>query len=229
MIKLKISNKNTVMLSNADVRNLVVFTLAVAVGVFCLLGAKTLLAKTLYQQKVISASHKSAKQLNANLTNAQTLSAQYSSLFESSDPQNVLGGQNDSSRQAVPPNVDNARLALDALPTIYDYPATLASLTKILTDDGIGAPNITGTDQSSTISNDPSSSPSPVKISLGITGTGNYVSVKNVLKDLERSIRPFDVTTLQLSGSEAHLTLNATVVTYFQPAKVLGITPKEVR
>lgn len=229
MITVKISSKNTVTLSNAEVRNLVTFTVAVAVGVFCLLGAKTLLSKTIYQQKVISAAHKADKQLKTNLSNSSTLTDQYASLFENSDPSNALGGKSDTSAQAVPPDVDNARLALDALPTIYDYPATIASLTKILTDDGIGTPSITGTDQSTTIKDDPTSAPSPIKITLGISGTGNYTSVRNVLRDLERSIRPFDVTSLSLSGTEGNLTLNASVDTYFQPAKVLGITPKEVR
>jgi hypothetical protein len=229
MMKIKLSSKSTLTLSNGDVRNLTIFAIAAVVAVFCLLGSKTLLSKTIYQQKVISASHKSSKQLDTNLSRASTLTAQYSSLFENSDPANALGGKNDTSANAVPPNVDNARLAIDAMPTIYDYPATVASLTKILTDDGITAPSITGTDQTGTIKSDPSSDPQPVTITIGITGTGNYNAVQKVLKDLERSIRPFDVTHLQLAGSEAHLTLTATVNTYFQPAKVLGITPKEVR
>lgn len=229
MIKVQLSKKTTVTLSDADVRNLTAFTLAVVVAVFCLLGSKTLLAKTIYQQKVISASNKANKQLDINLKNSSTLSTQYSSLFENSDPSNVLGGKSDTSTQAVPPNIDNARIALDALPSIYDYPATVASLTKILTDDGITTPNITGTDQTGTVSNAVSSSPEPVAIVMGFTGTGSYRAVQKVLSDLERSIRPFDVTSVQLSGSETQLTINASLTTYFQPAKVLGITPKEIK
>jgi hypothetical protein len=167
------------------------------------------------------------EQLTKALADASNLP--YVNLTNAQVSKNVLGGKSDTSAQAVPPDVDNARLALDALPTIYDYPATIASLTKILTDDGIGSPSITGTDQSTTIKDDPTSDPSPIKITLGISGTGNYSSVRNVLRDLERSIRPFDVTSLSLSGTENNLTLNASVDTYFQPAKVLGITPKEVR
>lgn len=229
MIKIQLSKTSTVTLSDAQVRNLATFTLAVAVAVFCLLGSKTLLSKTLYQQKVVSASNKANKQLDTNLKNASTLENQYSSLFENTDPSNVLGGKNDTSAQAVPPNIDNARLALDALPSIYDYPATVASLTKILIDDGLTTPNITGTDQTGTVSSAASSSPAPVAIAMGFTGTGNYRSVQKVLSDLERSVRPFDVTTVQLSGTETQLTINASLTTYFQPAKVLGITPKEIK
>ncbi|HEU5004986.1 MAG TPA: hypothetical protein VFT49_02800 [Candidatus Saccharimonadales bacterium] len=228
-MKIQLSKKSTITLSNKEVQNLASFTVAVLVAVFCLLGSKTLLSKALYQQRAISAGNKASKQLDANLTRAALLSTQYSSLFENTDPQNVLGGKNDSSAQAIPPNIDNARIAIDALPTMYDYPATLASITKILTDDGIGSPNITGTDQTSTIKNDPLANPQPVAISLGITGSGNYASIQNVLKDLERSIRPFDVTSLQLAGTENNLSLNANVTTYFQPAKTLGITPEAIK
>ncbi len=228
-MKIQVSKKTTITITDAELRNLIIFTISVAVAAFCLYSSKTLLSKTLYQQRVISAGHKASTQLDTNLKNAATLSTQYSSLFENTDPQNVLGGKNDSSTTAIPPNVDNARLALDALPTMYDYPATIASLTKILTQDGITTPSITGTDQTTTISSQPSSNPQPVAITIGISGTGNYTSVQNVLKDLERSIRPFDVTSLQLSGTETNLSLNASVTTYFQPAKTLGITPKEIK
>ncbi|HVX58887.1 MAG TPA: hypothetical protein VG964_04135, partial [Candidatus Saccharimonadales bacterium] len=91
------------------------------------------------------------------------------------------------------------------------------------------SPNITGTDQTGTVSNSSSSSPQPVTIAMGFTGTGTYKAVQKVLSDLEHSIRPFDVTSVQLSGTESHLTITASLNTYFQPAKVLGITPQEVR
>ncbi|HVX58596.1 MAG TPA: hypothetical protein VG964_02570, partial [Candidatus Saccharimonadales bacterium] len=72
MIKIQISKKTTVTLTDAQVRNLVAFTLAVTLAVFCLLGSKTLLSKTIYQQKVISASNKANKQLDTNLKNSST-------------------------------------------------------------------------------------------------------------------------------------------------------------
>lgn len=54
MIKVQLSKKTTITLSEGQVRNMVVFGVAVLVSVFCLMGIKTLLSKTIYQQKVIS-------------------------------------------------------------------------------------------------------------------------------------------------------------------------------
>lgn len=202
--------------------------LAVMLGVFCLYGTKTLVSRALYEQRVVSANHKALKQLEKNLETASVLQTQYNTLFENSNPINILGGKNDSSSQATPPDVDNARIALDALPTTYDYPALLASVTKIMTNNGIVSPNISGTDQTTSTSSIPSATPSAVAIKITISGAGTYSSVQNVFKDLERSVRPFDVSSLELSGSETNLSFTAIVTTYFQPAKTLGITKSRV-
>lgn len=195
---------------------------------FCLWGTKTMISRAIYVQKVVSANNKALNQINQDIKNASNLSSQYSGLFENSNPINFLGGTSDTSSQAVPPNIDNARLALDALPTTYDYPALLAQVTKILTNKAISSPNISGTDQSALTSSIPTANPAPVAIKLSISGVGNYSTVQSVLRDLERSIRPFDVTNLQLSGTENNLTFTANVTTYFQPAKVLSISESSV-
>jgi len=205
------------------------FGAVVMVAAFCLFGAKTLLGQALYQQRVISTQHKAEKQLATNINAASTLTSQYNTLFENSNPINVLGGKSDTSAQAVPPDIDNARLALDAMPTTYDYPALIASVTKMMNNNQIGAPSITGTDQTNTVSSAPSLNPQPVAINLTISGIGNYSTIQQFLKELELSIRPFDVTSLQLSGNEANMSFTAAVTTYFQPAKVLGITESKVQ
>jgi len=205
------------------------FGLIVLVGAFSLFASKTTVSKVIYQQRVISADHKAVHQLTTNISAANTLTSQYAALFENSNALNAIGGKNDKSSNAVPPDVDNARLALDALPTTYDYPALIASITKIMNNDGISSSNVSGTDQTTAISNAPSSKPAPITITLAISGTGTYQSVQAVFKDMERSIRPFDVTTLQISGTGSKLSFNANVNTYFQPAKMLGITNEKIR
>jgi len=214
---------------NDELRGWLIFGMVVLVGAFCLYSSKTLLSKVLYQQKVLSASHKASKQLDTNLSATTQLATQYKGLFENDNPSNILGGKNDSSAQAVPPNIDNARLALDALPITYDYPALIASLTKIMTDNGLSAPTITGTDQTATTNSQPTDSPQPVMITVTISGNGTSNAVSNVLNSLEKSIRPFDVTNLQISGTGSQLGLTASINAYFQPAKTLGITQEKMR
>src|SRR5690349_677172 len=114
-MKLKLEgSKSGTKMDKEELNTWLVLGLIVMIGAFCLFGSKSLLSKAIYQQKVISASHKAAKQLNTNITAADSLSNQYKGLFENDSPSNVIGGKNDKSANAVPPNVNNSRLALDA-------------------------------------------------------------------------------------------------------------------
>ena len=129
----------------------------------------------------------------------------------------------------MPPNGDNARIVLDALPSKYDFPALISSVSNILTDDKITSPSVTGTDESATIDSSATTNPQPQEIQLTVTGTGTYENVQAFVQDLERSIRPFDVVSLQLAGPQDSLIFTLTVNTYFQPAKSLNVVTQEVK
>ena len=62
-----------------------------------------------------------------------------------------------------------------------------------------------------------------------ISFSGPYDKVRLLPVDLERSIRPIKVTSIDLSGSaeNARMTINA--VTYYQPSKNLDVKFKEVK
>jgi hypothetical protein len=71
--------------------------------------------------------------------------------------------------------------------------------------------------------------PQPSNIDLTINGNGRYSDSQQLVKDLERSIRPFDITKLTLTGNQSNLTINLNVTTYYQPAKTVNITSKEIK
>ena len=227
-IKLSVSNKRS-QINKAQSNMLATITVASVVTIFCLMSAKALLSQAAYQRKVVNANHTAVKQLQANVTAAQQLVIQYNGVFEGGSPTNIIGGKNDSSPSAVPPNGDNSRIVLDALPSQYDFPALVTSLSKLLNDDGITSQAVTGTDSSATVNNTPVANPTPQQIQVTVSGTADATAVQKFMKDLERSIRPFDVTNVQLSGPQNQLAFNLTVNTYYQPAKSLMVTPKEIK
>jgi len=208
---------------------LAIISIAAVITIFCLMSAKALLSQAAYQRKVVKANQAAVKQLQANVTAAKALVTQYSQVFEGTNTSNIIGGQNTTSPDAVPPNGDNARIVLDALPSKYDFPALISSVSNILTDDKITSPSVTGTDESATIDNNAATNPQPQQIQLTVTGTGTYDNVLAFVQDLERSIRPFDVVSLQLAGPQDSLTFTLTVNTYFQPAKSLNVVTQEVK
>lgn len=228
MVKLPDTPKR-VQIDKTQSTMLAVITGATIITIFCLMSAKALLAQAAYQRRVVNANHAAVKQLQANVNNAKQLVTQYNQVFEGNSPSNIIGGQNDSSNSAVPPNGDNARIVLDALPSKYDFPALLSSVSKVLNADGITAASVTGTDESATIKDDSGPNPQPQQIQLMVGGTGSYAQVQTFVQDLERSIRPFDVVKLSLSGPQNQLNFAMTLNTYYQPAKTLSIVTKEVK
>ncbi|MBX4199443.1 hypothetical protein KW789_00950 [Candidatus Saccharibacteria bacterium] len=222
-------NTKALQISATQSRIIGVVVLATIITVFSLVSTKALVNKGLYQRRVINARHNSANKLDDAIKNANTLVTQYNNVFVGNDAQNVLGGKNTSDDSAVPPDGNNGRIVLDALPTTYDFPALLTSMAKILTNAGINTPSIGGTDQAGTITNEPSPNPQPANIDLTISGTGNYTAAVKFINDLQRSIRPIDITSLRLDGSESSLTININLTTYYQPAKTILLSGKEIK
>jgi hypothetical protein len=202
---------------------------ATIVTVFSLVSTKSLLSQGSYQRNVINQRNKAVKQLKDNLTAAKQLQDQYNTVFENSGPINIIGGKNDSSPNAVPPDGDNARIVLDALPSSYDFPALVTSLTKILQSDNINNPSVGGSDQGATLVATPSASPQPASMDVPISGVASFANIQKLLADLQRSIRPFDITSLQVNGGASNMSFSFTMTTYFQPGMSLDVGSKKVK
>jgi hypothetical protein len=197
-------------------------SIATVVTIFSLMSVKTLLSQANYQRKVVNDKHAAIKQLRSNIDVVNTLVAQFK-IFDSANP-NIIGGASNSSKGAK--DGDNARIALDALPSQYDFPALVSSIEKVIKAGGLSNPTIGGTDQSAQNSNDPATEPIPIPIALTVGGSGAYNTIQNVIKDLERSIRPFDPITLQISGGASSMQLTLNMNTYYQQAKSLDYQMK---
>ena len=226
MIKLNNSFKS-LPIDQSDKRTLTIVAIASAVTIFSLFSAKALLSQASYHRRELGAKRLALQQLQANVKIADSLQTQYQT-FNTTNP-NIIGGKNLTDPNATPPDGDNARVVLDALPSKYDFPALISSLAKILSNNGIGSPGIAGSDMAATIDNSSQVNPSPQPISLSLSGVSSYANAQSLIKDLERSIRPFDITSLQLGGNASSVSISAGLNTYFQPAKVLKTDAKEVK
>lgn len=215
-------------IDKANTRVTLAVALAAIVVVFSLVSARALIGQGAHQRRVVNAKNDTVKQLEQNIQAANTLSTQYQ-VFTGTNP-NVLGGDGKADDSAIPPNGNNARIVLDALPTSYDFPALISSLTKVMNLSGVSNMTIGGSDQSDSFSNQPAGNPQPVPIAqIPMGGEGSYGRVQHLVKDLERSVRPYDINTLQFSGDENQMTLTLSVTTFYQPAKIIEIDTKEVQ
>lgn len=231
MISFKKSDKKgaALKISKGDSSLMILAGISSFIIVFSLLGIKSMISQASYQGRVIKARNASIDQLNKNIANANILSTHYSSVFEGNSPANVIGGKNDKALSSQPPNGDNGTIILHALPTSYDFPALLTSVSKILTTNSVGGQAIGGSDLSVTFKSDPSSSPQPTSVDLNVSGTATYTNAQKLINDFEKSIRPYDIKTLSLNGNQSSMALSFDVTTYYQPAKTTTLTSKEIK
>src|SRR5690349_20533365 len=141
-MKINIPNKK-VQISKAQSTTIIMLSVAIVVSVFSLVSAKRLWSEAIFQRHVVNARRQSAQALQNDVSAAHQLIQNSSQVFTNqTKADNVLGGRNTTSSKVAPPDGDNARLVLDALPSNYDFPALITSLTKIMSRNGITNPGI---------------------------------------------------------------------------------------
>lgn len=191
------------------------------VSVFSLVASKSYFSQATYLNKVAVEKEKAVKQLKANKEAVNQLVKSYDT-FSKQSP-NLLGG---STTGVGEKDGDNGRLVLDALPSKYDFPALATSLEKLVS--GYAIANISGSDESVAQAAVTESS-EPVIIPITISVSTDYKGAQNLFNIFEKSIRPFQVLSFDLSGSNSKMQVNLTAQTYYQPVMNMKIETKVVK
>jgi hypothetical protein len=125
---------------------------------------------------------------------------------------------------------NNPQIVLDALPSTYDAPALASSIEKILSGQQVAFESLAVTDDPSANSDQAQANPQSKAIPFQFEGNTTFDGGKKLLQDFERSIRPFDLNTLEITGTDQKLRLKVGMTTYFQPSKSLDLqATKEVK
>jgi Tfp pilus assembly protein PilO len=117
---------------------------------------------------------------------------------------------------------------LDALPSKFDYPALVASLSNLAELTSVNLQSVDGIDLGQE-AEQLSSSPTPVEIPITVDIEGSYTAMKKFLAGIENSIRPLDVQSINISGTDSNLRISLAIKTYYQPAFDVQVGKKEVR
>ena len=213
------------LINKANSTMVIATSTAAFVVVFALFSGKSLMGQMSYQNRVIAAKKTALTNLKNDLNARDSLQSSYSQ-FVADDP-NVLAGDPKGSGER---DGDNAKLVLDALPSKYDFPALTTSLEKMVTAQNLKIVSIGGTDEEAIQGkNQSSSNPTPTPIPFSVQASGSYQSVQDLIDGLQKSIRPFQILTLDLSGDETSMTVRIDAQTFYQPEKNLNIQSKAVK
>lgn len=199
-------------------RNMFVWIVVAAIAVsFCLASGQFLFSKWLYNNKVIGAKYTASDTLTKNLVAANDLKKQVDALVANNALASVKTDPNDSTTKSV----------LDALPISADSAALATSLQKvILSRSGVSIESITVPTESADVTKTPAT---PQELKFSFVVSGSYDKIKNLVHDLERTIRPMKVTSITLNGNDASLRANFDAVTYYQPAKSVNATQEVIK
>lgn len=205
-----------ILINKANKNILIAIAITSALVVFMVVAVRSLVIQSLHRNKVIAEKKTVVATLKDNDVQVGKLIDSFK-IFENL-PESVIGTSE-----------KNSKVVLDALPPQYDFPALATSLEKILQDGGYNINSISGTDNEVGEQDDNAADPQPVEIPFSLTVTGPYDKVRQLPKDLERSIRPIHILTMEVAGSASDARMTITAKTYYQPGKKLDLLFKEVR
>lgn len=225
MFKPDLSTKRLA-INKANAQMVTAVAVAAFVSVFCLMASRAVWMQIHYQSRVTAQKQQAHQQLQKNLAAFDELVQSYQSFDNAST--NIIGGNklangdNDGS---------NSKIILDALPSSYDFPALTSTLEKIVSDRGMSASNIAGTDDEvAQQGNAWNPTPKPVEMPFSLSvKSANYDSVQKLIDALQKSIRPMQIDTLDLDGGASSMSVDIKAHTYYQPGKSVNIEKKVVK
>lgn len=204
---------------------LVIMGVASFLVIFSLVTAKTLLSDFGYQGRVIAAKKTAVSQLKTDAGNVSQLVDAYKGFVNT--PLNLLGGSSTGNNMN---DGDNATVVLDALPSVYDFPGFASGMQNYFHGQHYTINSLSGTDDQINQQNQqPSMKSQPSQIPFSVSATGSYPDILSFILRLQRSIRPIQVQTLSLSGSNAGLTADVSAVTYYQPGVSFQIGQETIK
>ena len=195
---------------------------AVFIVVFSLVSSKALFSQSNYQRKVIQEKEKARDTIENNVDTVGDLVHSYEQFVNTSP--NMLDGNPTGTGEK---DGDNARLVLDALPSVYDFPAVTSSVEKIVNDKKLKLEEITGVDEE--VSQKDAKESVVIEMPFQIVVSGSLGNIKELVKTFEKSIRPFSFTKIVLEGDANDMKATIDMKTYYQPAKALEVKEEVVK
>lgn len=220
-----ISSKHAA-IDKANAQMVAIVAVAAFLTVFSLIAGKAALSTNRYQARVSDAKETANIQLKDNLKAYEQLVSSYKAFDE--NPKNIIGG---NASGTADNDGTNSKIVLDALPSDYDFPALTSSLEKLLIDNGYKIGGINGVDdQLAQQATEASASPQVVNIpfTLNITGA-DYNSVQKLLTLLDKTIRPIQIDSFDITGNNNDLTVTISAHTFYQSEKAISITKQVIK
>jgi hypothetical protein len=186
---------------------------------FCAATGQYLFAKWQHNNNVMAAKQKASDTLGANINNSKDLIKEVDALVADESLAFVK----------TDPKDQNTKSVLDALPTTFDPAALATSLQQIILSRSSVAVDNISVPQELAVPSEDALKPTPQQMSFSFIISGSYDSIKKAIADVEKTIRPIKITSLNLAGSDNNLRAAVEAVTYYQPAKSVTVEEETIK
>lgn len=198
---------------------------ASVVVAFAIVLGQFMLQQAIFNERVLAEKSTTNRTLEDNIEAADELKEEVNHLLADDNLAAARADATDSNLQVV----------LDALPTRPDSLNLGSSLQLVLlsgrvqsidslTVDTVGGDEETGVEDASVEIIDTG----PNELTFRFTVSGNYENIMDVLRALSRSIRPIDVTAINVQGNDEQLAATIDARTFYQNAKAVELQEKTV-
>lgn len=215
----QIGKSNRVMFMTIVIASIVV-AIALVIGQF-------VLKQFIFNNRIIAAKVEAMGTLDANIENADKLKNEINKLVTNKELSSVSQSTDDVASNK------NLRVILDALPSENDPSALTASFQHaILNRSGVTINSLKVDDQFSAVVDNAGSAgthDSTVSVSFSMEIDGSYSQIRNAINDIEKVIRPLQIDSIGIMGSDNNLRAAITGKTYYLPAKSVNVTMETMK
>lgn len=195
-----------------------VIAASVAVTI-CLVFGQFLFRQFMFNTRIYNEKAKTESILKQNKATFETIKG---------DVNKLLSNQSLAALKAAPEDTP-LQVIVDALPTSDDRAALGTSLQQVvLSRSGVSIESMSVTD-GGLVSSDTPASDQVQEIPFSLVLIGTYDQVAQAVADMERSIRPIKIDSIQLDGSGARLRATIAAKTFYLPAKSVELKKEAIK
>lgn len=194
---------------------------SIVLGV-CGVVAQFLIQQLMFNNKIYGVQSTTSTTLENNIKAYSGLKEDVKKLIANESLTALRKGDNSTALQVI----------IDALPTEENKGAFATSMqTEVLGPSGVTLSSFSVADTSdiSTSSSAVATAKDPIPFDCDFVITGSYSQIQQALRNLERSIRPITINSIEIQGSATKMQASITATTYYQPSKNVQLKEKPVK
>lgn len=205
--------------------NRMVFAWIVAASLMigiCGVFAQFLIRQLVFNNKIYSALATTSQTLDKNAKAYDSLKSSVVKLVADVNLNALKKGETSTALQVI----------IDALPTEENRSALATSMqNEVLGPSGvtINSFSVSDSDSDTATSSGSIEETNASAFDFTFSITGSYTQVEQALQNMERSIRPITIKSIDIQGTTEKLDASITATTYYQPAKDIQLKSTEVK